>query len=125
MSSIVYADPSVFIVVTGSAYAGDLVAPDNGAWEGLIFRQEAPKGAIDLAITAPRSLVDFADLASAAILKPVALPISLTGFRHGVIDCALRDEMTARRVSQRILAALAADTHPVPGRRCNPPVKRK
>lgn len=116
MSHVVYPDPSVFLVVTGRAYASDLTHHDDLVG-GLTFRQPTPNGDIDLFIAAPCDLAGLADLSAAAILKPVVLPLTLTGLRHGIVETRLRVDAAAQRLAQKILAANAASPQPVPPRR--------
>lgn len=120
MSRIIYDNPSVFLIITGGAYADDITAahaPD-ALRSGLCFRHQAPHGAIDIAIAAPADLAAFADLAAAAILKPVCLPIALESLRHGTINARLHSDPTAHRLAQRFLTAMGAVSHPAHQRRC-------
>lgn len=117
MNPIIYDTSSVFLVVTGAAHEAHVAAAANGM-SAITFRQQSPHGAIDLAIAAPADLAAYADLAAAAILKPVCLPIALTHVRHGIVHAQLSDQSSAHKLAQRFLAVMAATNHPVPPRRC-------
>lgn len=115
------ADASVFLVVAGTAPPDALKAANANPpvlTNGLTFRFPSLQGAVDLTIAAPNNLAAFADLAAAAILKPVCIPIALTNAHHGVVQANLSDSPTAHKLAQQLLAAMTAANPPARPCRC-------
>lgn len=119
MSARQPADPSLFLVVTGSALPAAVMPTDAELFaHGLTFRFPSVQGAIDLALAAPTDLAAFSDLSAAAILKPVCIPIALTHVHHGIVHARLNEQPAAHKLAQRFLAAMTATNHPAPPCRC-------
>ncbi|WP_334145802.1 hypothetical protein [Hyphomicrobium sp.] len=117
MNPVIYGNATVFLVVTGAAHAAHLTGATS-ITHGITFRHHTPSGAIDLAIAAPTNLSAYADLAAAAILKPVCIPIALTHVRHGIVHAQLNERPAAHKLAQHFLAAMTATNHPAPPCRC-------
>lgn len=113
MSTLIINQPTVFLVVTGGARADEI--QNATAYQGgeLTLRQHDALGnTIDLVVTAPENLVDYADVATATVLKPVCIPITLTKTELGRVRCTLCGDPVARDLARLILTAAKALPHP-------------